>query len=69
MRVSAARRQAITALTVGYLSTRIQSVEDELRAEMGAVRNELREEIADNRAAIADLAQGPARIKAIFEDR
>lgn len=47
-----------------------------LWAEIGSVRTELREEIRENRAAItanrdaiAELAEGQARIEAILEER
>ena len=38
-------------------------------AEIGSVREELRGEIAENRAEIAGLAKGQARIEAILEER
>ncbi len=40
-----------------------------LWTEIGSVRTELREEIRENRAAIAQLAEGQARIEAILEER
>ena len=40
-----------------------------LWSEIGSVRSELREEIRENRAAIAELAKGQARIEAILEER
>lgn len=55
--------------TAGYLATQMQSVENELRTEIGSVREELRGEIAANRSAIAELAEGQARIEAILEER
>ena len=51
--------------TAGYLSTQIQSVETGLRADIAVNR----EGIAENRAAITDLAKGQARIEAILEER
>ena len=40
-----------------------------LWTEIGSVRSELREEIRENRAAIAKLAESQARIEAILEER
>ena len=60
-------------LVSGALWTEIGSVREELRAELrseiGSLRTELRVEIQENRAAIAELAKGQARIEAILEER
>ena len=60
----------------GVLWAEIGSVREELGAEIGSVRTELRAEIRENRAAIsanrdaiAELAEGQARIEAILEER
>ena len=54
----------------------IVSVREELhgeivsvREELGFIRTELREEVRENRARIADLANGLVRIEAILEER
>lgn len=49
----------------GVLWTEIGSVRDELRGEV----RENRAAISANRAAIAELAEGQARIEAILEER
>ena len=51
---------------VGSVRTELRT---ELRAEIGSVRTELRAEIRENRAAIAELAAGIARIEAILVER
>ena len=54
------------------LRAEISSVRGEIgsvRGEIGSVRTELREEIQANRDAIAELAEGLARIEAILEER
>ena len=53
----------------GIMWAEVGSVRTELRAEIGSVRTELGEQIKENRAAIADLAAGIARIEAILEER
>jgi hypothetical protein len=45
------------------------AVSSVLWAEIGSVRAELRDEIRENRTAIAELAKGQARIEAILEER
>ena len=59
-----------------FLWAEIGSVREDLRTEIGSVRSEitsvrteLREEIRANRDAIAELANGQARIEAILEER
>ena len=42
---------------------------DFIRAEIGSVREVLRRMIAENRAGIAELAKGQARIESILEER
>lgn len=62
----------LTALGVAVASivwAEIGSVRNELREEISSVRDELREEIAANRTQIAELAKGQARILAILEER
>ncbi|MYG28115.1 MAG: hypothetical protein F4213_19190 [Boseongicola sp. SB0677_bin_26] len=60
-------------LVSGALWTEIGSVREELRSELrfeiGSVRSELQKEIRENRAVIAELAKGLARIEAILEER
>ncbi len=58
----------LTALGIGaagFLWAEIGSV----RGEVGSLREELREDIQENRGAIAELAKGQARIEAILEER
>ncbi len=59
-----------------FIWAEIGSVREDLGAEISSVRAELREEIRENRAAItanrdaiAELAEGQARIEAILEER
>lgn len=67
-------------LVSGALWTEIGSVREELRSEfraeigsvrseIGSLRSDLSAEIKENRAAIAELAKGQARIEAILEER
>ena len=54
------------------LGAGIGSVRDELGDEIGSVRQEIssfREEVLQNRAAIAELAKGLTRIETILEER
>ena len=54
---------------IGGLVAAGLAVSGVLWSEIGSVRAELREEIRENRAAIAELAKGQARIEAILEER
>ena len=57
---------------IGSLRGEIGSIRGEIgsvRGEIGSVRSELSAEIKENRAAIAELAKGQARIEAILEER
>ena len=67
---------ALGLAATAFLWSEVGSVREELRNEIGSVRAELRNEIGsvrmevrENRAAIAELAKGQARIEAILNER
>ena len=54
---------------IGGLVAAGLAVSGVLWSEIGSLRTEFREEIRENRSAIAELAKGQARIEAILEER
>ncbi len=63
---------AMSLAIAGAIWAEIGSFREELRAEISSVRggiSSVRDEIRENRAAIAGLAEGQARIEAILNER